>query len=247
MHDPLTQAWEIKYPWRSAPSKLWPNGYRNTLVTIWHVDPETDGTDDSCGWFKRARHGDKETLAKIVSEIAHDWDSDHSGWFEPEGRPRYSSIAITLALFRRAGWVHFKRRPDPLDRFMRAHLYDIINFAENNTDSMHDSIVLRYGPEKREERIRSAASVVYGCILRWTQPWYRHPRWHVWHWRFQVHPWQTLRRWLFSRCSHCGKQFPWGYSPVSHTWESERPKLFRGERGVYHSECSGHSPAVVKD
>lgn len=36
MHDPKTVAHEIRI-------KNW------HLVTIWHVDPETDGTDDSCG------------------------------------------------------------------------------------------------------------------------------------------------------------------------------------------------------
>lgn len=246
MHDPMTQAFEIKYPWRQDPSQLWPKGYRSTFITIWHVDPETDGTDDSCGWFKRARHGDKETLAAVAKEFDREWDSSHSGWFEPEGKPRYSSIAITLGMFRRAAQVHFKFDWSRTYRFMRRNLYEIIQFAENNTDSMCDSITLRYGPSKRQDRISDAASTVYGFILRLEQPWYQHARWHVWHWHFQVHPWQTLRRWLFSRCCVCGKRFSWGYSPTTSSWDSERPKFFRGESGVYHSECSGMSPAILQ-
>lgn len=40
MHDPMTVAFEIPRPW--------------PLVTVWHVDPERDGTDDSCDWFGHA-------------------------------------------------------------------------------------------------------------------------------------------------------------------------------------------------
>lgn len=57
MHDPLTVAFEIKYPWRTPTPvpKLWPHGYRRTFITIWHKDPERDGTDDSCDWFNQKR------------------------------------------------------------------------------------------------------------------------------------------------------------------------------------------------
>jgi hypothetical protein len=47
-----------------------------------------------------------------------------------------------------------------------------------------------------------------------------------------------LKRWLFSRCAGCGKRFPWGYAPISASWESDGPRWFRGERSVYHHECS---------
>src|SRR5438270_11469354 len=54
MHDPMTVAFEIRSPIKRK-SNLWPKGYRKSLITIWHVDPETDGTDDSCDWFNRKR------------------------------------------------------------------------------------------------------------------------------------------------------------------------------------------------
>ena len=37
MHSPKAVAHEIKL-------------FGHYFITIWHVDPETDGTDDSCGW-----------------------------------------------------------------------------------------------------------------------------------------------------------------------------------------------------
>lgn len=240
MHDPMTVAHEIKAPWKHAPSKLWPKGYRPTLITIWHVDPERDGSDDSCGWFKRARHGDATVLEKIRNDFAFDWDADYGGWFDKTGKPILSPAGITLCMFRLAAAHHFRgnRWSRRTERFMRRYLFEILYFAENPTDSMHPSIVGRYGIEKREDRIAQAASIIYGCVLRWDQPWYRHPRWHFWHWRLQVHPWQALRRRLLTRCAGCGKPFI-GECPTSFGWGSKPKRWFRGEEGLYHSKCAG--------
>jgi hypothetical protein len=45
----MTLAHEIKAPWKKHYSHS-AETYRPTLVTVWHVDPETDGTDDSCDY-----------------------------------------------------------------------------------------------------------------------------------------------------------------------------------------------------
>lgn len=245
MHDPQTVAFDIKSPFKGKPSRFWPEGYRRTLVTIWHVDPERDGTDDSCGWFKRPRHGDQAIRAKIRKHFAGEWDGEHIGWFAPNGMPVQSVQATTLALFRRAAYIHFGDSWERTDRFLRRHLLDIISFAENRTDSLSDFLLQRWGRKDRDERIEEAADIVYGCILRWSQPWYRHPRWHVWHWRLQVHDVQAFKRWAFSRCAGCGRRFTWGYSPVSHSWHGTGPRWFRGEPGIYHADCS-HAHASVK-
>lgn len=75
MHDPLTVAFEIRYPWRkykkwpkgvtnfeqipaseqSKYSPWWKDSYRDTLARIWHRDPCADGSDDSCDWFGNTR------------------------------------------------------------------------------------------------------------------------------------------------------------------------------------------------
>jgi hypothetical protein len=231
MHDPQTVAFDIKYP----------------AVTIWHVDPETDGSDDSCGWFQRARHGDPAVLKRIEREFEFMWDCDRTCWFDKRnGLPQCSTIAITLEMFRRAARAFYDgRRFDQhgwkgSDRLMRRRIVDILAFAENPLDSMRPFIEQVYGPstDPRDERIRDAAATIYGCLLRWTRPWYRHPRWHVWHWRIQVRSVQAFKRWAFSRCSECGRRFTWGYAPTSGNWDSEGPRWFRGEPGVYHSECS---------
>ena len=126
MHDPLTVAFEIRYLWKKYGQRgqtEFERNYRESFITIWHKDPERDGSDDSCGWFKRARNGNAETLRKITSELHFCWDAHHSGWFDAEGKPLYSPQAITLGLFRMTVWVHFGGGRK-LDRFMAEPLCD---------------------------------------------------------------------------------------------------------------------------
>jgi hypothetical protein len=55
MFDPLTVAFEIKYPWKGK-GRL----YRDAIITVWHKDPCSDGSDDSCDWW-----GHKKTTPQI--------------------------------------------------------------------------------------------------------------------------------------------------------------------------------------
>lgn len=59
--------------------------------------------------------------------------------------------------------------------------------------------------------------------------------WHVHHWKIQVSPLQDLRRRFLTRCEECGRK---GRPNVSHQWDGERGPWWRGEKGLYHSECS---------
>jgi hypothetical protein len=198
MYDPMTVAWEIKSPWKRE-HKFFPKGYRNTLVTIWHVDPEKDGTDDSCGWFKRARHGDQEMLKKVESAFRYSWDSYYDnikgkdnpvGWFYKDGSPRLPVVCVVLQMFNTAAWEYFFYNRRKADRFLNKNLLDILLFSANNVDSLFDRITMKYEilcDEKpdREERIKHFASIIYAWILREEQRWYQHPRWHIHHWKFQ--------------------------------------------------------------
>lgn len=181
MHDPMTVAFQIRYPW-PWPRQNWGNeqGPRETFVTVWHVDPETDGTDDSCDWFWR-------TLTPAERAAAH------------------------------AVWTNEidNLRPylDHLGEWDRATLL--------------------------EAQWRAARRY-------WApRPWWRHPRWHVWHWWLQVHPVQQFQRWAWSRCAACGKRFPWGYAPISNSWSAPSPRWFRGEPNVLHHGCAGGRPATA--
>ncbi len=62
-------------------------------------------------------------------------------------------------------------------------------------------------------------------------------RWHVWHWRVQIMPLQSLRARLFDRCAECGRK---GRPNVSHQWDGKRLGWwkFTSREGLYHRECS---------
>ena len=66
MHDPSTVAFEIKYPFPEEVNKKTGYVYRRPIITIWHEDPCTDGTDDSCGRFLRSRHLNQEVLKRYA-------------------------------------------------------------------------------------------------------------------------------------------------------------------------------------
>lgn len=231
MHDPLTVAFDIKYPWRDKPSQFFPKGYRHTFITIWHKDPERDGTDDSCGWFMRARHGSPVTLERIRKRFDSDWDCEHGGLFVSSGAANFSTYGIVINLFWMAAFVHFGEGSHGRERafrFIQSHLAEILFFAENPIDSLQDGIVGRFGFDKRDDRIRSMASCIYSWILRAERPWYKAPRWHFWHWRVQVHPLQSLKRRFFDKCIVCGKRgFPRGVSACGN-WDGT---------AIWHSTC----------
>src|SRR6266446_7188099 len=69
MHDPMSVAFEIRFPLKRKPKnefelRAYGKGWqkdrrvvpRSAIVTIWHVDPECDGSDDSCDWFHRKKY-----------------------------------------------------------------------------------------------------------------------------------------------------------------------------------------------
>lgn len=64
-------------------------------------------------------------------------------------------------------------------------------------------------------------------------------RWHVHHWRVQVGPLQHLRRRLLTRCTWCqGRSRKRDAVNVSNGGGRERTPWWRGERGLFHMDCS---------
>lgn len=190
----------------------------DTLITsfgpfmLWHRDPcnKPGCRDDSCGWFMRAQHGDKSVLEKIEKAIGHDFDrvfnSDsgrvyHTGYFFPNGDPNFSVHGIVLNMFFTAAHTYFGHNWRKSRRWMRKNVADILLFAENPTDSLRDGIVGTFRiacGEKwdRDEALHNYATCIYGWILREQRPWWKHPRWHVHHWRPHVSWWWFVPRFL---------------------------------------------------
>ncbi|MEU5156780.1 hypothetical protein [Glycomyces sp. NPDC021274] len=67
-----------------------------------------------------------------------------------------------------------------------------------------------------------------------------HSKWwqlHFWHWDVKVAIVQRLKRFLFERCTECGRRYPWGYAPVSREWDEPGGRWFRVRPHAYHWEC----------
>lgn len=69
-------------------------------------------------------------------------------------------------------------------------------------------------------------------------------QWHVHHWKIQVQPLQQFRRWALTRCEWCGGRSRKG-DLVNHSkqWHREKTPWWKGERGLFHEDCSGISSA----
>lgn len=235
MRDPKTVAFEINWPRLRKNS----NKYKNPILTIWHNDPCSDGSDDSCGWFIRGRHVDQVKFEKIKERIHEDVFQMHGetelGLMNSKtGRPVMSTIAVVLNMYSIATWIHFDYNRKKQLAFMRKHVYDILHFAENPTDSLRIDIegVFRDSTSKDFDPRRFAetmTNIIYPDIIRKTRKWYQHPKWHVHHWSFQFPGLQSFYRYWFQRCSGCKKMGFRGKSAYSN-WEGSK---------VWCEDCEG--------
>lgn len=267
MHDPMTVAWEIKWP---IPRKSWGNQWRfPTAITIWHVDPEKDGTDDSCDWGNRKCEPPEKVEAELRSMAQ--WEQRYPFYFKLlEAGPGDAAVLLwafwwTIThrvnyrnpLWRRILFKH-ERRVLPHSAFMEA-----VKLCANETDNIMSSfrqdpatfMCHEYPPDNINDHHHTSKPGVseevayqhfrffWRLLAKEQRAWWRHPRYHVWHWKIQIHSVQAFKRWAFSRCCKCGKGFAWGESPCTNSWHGDGPSWFRGEANVYHSDCSNISAA----
>lgn len=207
MHDPNTVAFDI-YFGKKETSK---GRYKTPFVTIWHLDPEKHGDDDSCGWFIRCHHIDPKLVEKVRREF--EFNFKHEYWFNSGGYPQFSAMGIAINMYSTALWLilmylnNGKPNRAKHSKFMKKHLFDIMHFAENPTDSLHSSIWMKFGVEEANSRIGHFTSIITADIMRKMRPWYQHPRWHVHHWRFTFPLFRDWYRLYIERCSKCHQRF----------------------------------------
>lgn len=228
MHDPMTVAFEIKRPWRQPPSEFFPKGHRPTWITIWHVDPERDGSDDSCGYSYPRVDAEAKWFRDLQDDIQFLCREDPAAILRQ--RAREGSAAWWILWLTRISYWH-RRRPLPL-RVLTGFLFS--HSFPGDRDDCADHV-----PDP--ERLGWIFARTY---LRLIRPWWRHPRWHFWHWKINVEPLLAFKRWAFTRCCVCGGRFGYGESPTTSNWHSEGPRWFRGESDVYHGRCGGVSGPV---
>lgn len=280
MHDPMTVAHDIKYPWRkyipwpkkyrhssdknfewrrmqrelspdamSRMDPFWNEGWRNTFITIWHVDPGPG--DDACG-YSRVR------LTKEQRERLHNaaWHEGYNPHFLRCAASQWNgTVAEAECLYR--GLVLFVMRVLRIkEDFIEASQIAVENTHFRDVSKAGDTFCFLPGyhtnstKDSRGDRERHFEGILCGVastILTRRRPWWKHPRWHFWHWKFQCHPLNNFKRWAFSRCCKCGGRFTWGYSPVTNSWHGTGPLWFRSEKNTYHSDCNSPKDPCVKE
>jgi hypothetical protein len=232
MHDPMTLAWKIKYPWaRRTKSGLFKGQrFRDNFIEIWHVDPEDGpGGDDSCGWFSPYLNEKQvEECGSIAKDMMIDVFRDTDG--DGVHLLRSSQESATYSAYIRVLWRVFKKK-----KLNHKHLSSAMSLMFNYFDNL--LFLCPEGRGIRQDDVVRFVCLVARSVARVERPWWRHPRYHVHHFKVNVIPLRKLVRWLFSRCCRCGKGFSWGYAPVSEQWDGDGPRWFRGEKSVRHHDC----------
>jgi hypothetical protein len=249
MHDPSTLAFDIKYPWKSR------GDYRESFISIWHVDPEKPDTgnrsDDSCGWFDRTpgpfadavnyllrdqgfMHDVKNVIARrdLVQAPFYEGISERPLHYHRLSAADSLAVVwmIASALEMRRWWNGQNGKTGASRSFWMRRLRrqrPVVEIAANLALNPIDNLSSVEEPEAMVRLIAAA-------LNRHFRPWWRHPRWHVWHWKIQVRPLQKLNRFLFERCASCGRGYPYGYSPIG-TWEGDK---------TFHHECYSRDALV---
>lgn len=233
MHDPSTVAFDIPNPLTLHRAR-WPVGNRalemDSLVTVWHEDPQTDGSDDSCGYSHY-----KVTVAESA-QLKERARGEYKFYMGEHGYVMHPIEAV-FTIWRRIAWDHDKRESLTLGEIER-----IFSLACNPSDNLRSLVMWAQDPETTEEKRIEEFANLWRCIYRLYRThhrrWWQTPRWHFWHWRLQIHPLLNFKRWAFSRCCRCGKGFAWGYSVCTDQWHGGGPRWFRSEPNVYHHDCT---------
>ena len=218
---------------KKSRSQMWPEGYRESWFTIWHVDPELDGCDNSCGFGYV--HLTRKQVEILRNAAWHEGQNPHflccpakewSGTItEAESLQRGLALLVCRVL-------RIKITFDQAAKYASeaTHILDVGRFGSQfcflpgyHTNSGRDT------PELRQDHFHSILCGAARTILTDRRPWYHHPRYHFWHWKIQWRFGQKVYRWLFSKCAVCGKRFSkWGDTNVIGNWEGDK---------IWHGDC----------
>lgn len=250
MHDPMTVAFEIRLPFGGHTSVLG-NGTKHTMrpafITIWHKDPEKRRgrvcrrADDTCGWSRpNPSREEHEAIEKLAAQQYKEICSRQVAEAE---RQTYAYVCNDPSTVDAVYWSwralkhHFNRKV--LWQYGTELTFKewqaVFTLATNPVDSVRFTFTQIHDVETFTEFFM----IVYNNYLRFYRPWYKHPKWHVHHWRIQFHPWQKFYRRFFQKCAVCGKRgFPKGVHAMG-DWSGTR---------TWHSTCDnmhgGNAPLV---
>ena len=202
-------------------------------------------TDDSCGWSRPpTTQAERDRIEAIGREDYFDLfrQRDQMNKGDPEG---YAYVCYEPTCYDAVYWAWRRIKREIRRRRVWKYGKEMsINLTPGELEYIYhlsscpvDNLRVTVAGIKKEEDCADFFRLVYGAYRRYWRPWWRHPRWHVHHWHLQIHPWQHLRRWLFTRCCKCGKGFPYGASVCTDSWDPAPHRWWESEKCVYHSDC----------
>lgn len=216
---------------------------------VWHIDPEKPGTgnrtDDSCGWFDRTPGDYADAVAYVLKDetFMHDVRLALARQ-EPMPYPFYEGIserhmtgmrlpageALALVLMV-ASELELRRWWNGQRGKSGASSSTVQRLFSRKRDVMPEAISLALHPLDNLSHVHEPEQVIRtiaAALNRRFRSWWRHPRWHVHHWKINFDLPRNLKR-MVHPCATCGKRLGFGYSPVS------------DGRGLHHHECAGIS------
>lgn len=148
------------------------------IIDLWHKDPESDGTDNSCGWT-HPKLTDKElnnlkVLAKTERQVYK--------YAQPKWEPTpfniiYSAYMLVL-------WQVFRKKITAKDLVLIHNLVcdpwdNLCSYCDLDDDYSFNELI----------------HLIARQIKRIQRPWYKHPRFHIHHWRITIRK-NELKYWI---------------------------------------------------
>ena len=198
MHDPMTLAFRMRL-----------FGYE--IGHIWHRDPERDGSDDSCGWSRPKLN--KEQSAKIKKRAKSEFDY----WLKPRNKQAMLG-GQPLSVFEVLYWVwaccafELDKRGFHDGGLTIRELNEIALLSSNPHDNIRSCVI--EGVSEYNYETERLFILVARAYLRHHRKWWQHPRWHLHHWKINIHLVSKVKRRLFKRCAECKKPFAWNETPM---------------------------------
>jgi hypothetical protein len=145
--------------------------FGNSYIQLWHKDPCTDGSDDSCGWSrpkltKKEINKIESTSSFIYSSIVDIYNEWHNG----------NELRVIYTVYMMLKWSIYSEHLKDKD------IKNILSFSLN----IMDDIRIHDDETDKQGEFRRFCYIIARHIKVSKRYWFQHPRWHIHHWRINI-------------------------------------------------------------